>query len=61
MGNWNMTVNGLGAHGNKGYELDADKLFEKFVEDLKNAGHQIQYAAFTYGGRDTKEIDPNKF
>ena len=40
MGNWAMVVTGTGAHHNKDYEGDADKLFRKFLEELKASGQR---------------------
>lgn len=50
MGNWNISVQGTGAHHNKNFPNDADKMFAKFVADLMKAGHTIQSADFTSGG-----------
>lgn len=58
MGNWNMTVIGLGAHHNKNYETDANELFKDFVLRLKDAGHDISHASFTNGARDVEEHKP---
>jgi hypothetical protein len=56
MGYWNITVNGIGAHHNQDYEKDANKMFAKFIADMKAAGHQISVATFTYGSRDTIDL-----
>ena len=52
MGNWNITINGIGSHHNESYPKDADKMVQKFVEDLIQAGHTVETATFTYGGRE---------
>lgn len=57
MGNWNMTVIGVGAHHNNDYPHDANKLFRAFVEDLKAKGHHVFHASFTYGGAEDANIE----
>jgi len=52
MGNWAITIIGTGAHHNKDYPQDANKMAEKFVDDLKAAGHIVEFATFTHGGRE---------
>lgn len=49
MGNWNMTIVGVGAHHNKDNPTDADKMFLEFAEKVAAAGHHIKHASFTYG------------
>jgi hypothetical protein len=49
MGNWNITIQGVGAHGN-GLAIDAEQIYKKFVEDMKTAGHTIVHSSITYGG-----------
>ena len=53
MGDWNITIQGRGVHHNYSMDLpaDADKMFLKFVDELKAIGHTIYNASFTYGGR----------
>lgn len=51
MGNWNINIQGVGAHHNADYPNDANRLAEKFVEDLKRAGHTVEHAEFTHGGK----------
>lgn len=50
MGQWNITIRGTGAHHNKKYEKDANRLAAEFVQKLKDAGHSVAGASFTYGG-----------
>jgi len=50
MGNWNMTVVGVGCHHNTNNLADADAMFRTFVGQLKEAGHTIDHASITYGG-----------
>lgn len=56
MGQWVITIQGTGAHHNKDYPADADKMSLKFVDELQKAGHVIESATFTYGAR--QEIKP---
>lgn len=57
MGNWNISINGVGAHHNKKLAADANRLAAKFVADLKAAGHSVSHASFTYGGAENI-LDP---
>ena len=52
MGNWNITIVGIGAHHNENNPKDAQRLAARFVEDLKAAGHTIEHAEFTSGGKE---------
>lgn len=52
MGNWHISVEGVGAHHNAEYPNDANRLAQKFVEELRAAGHQVNKATFTYGASD---------
>jgi len=49
MGNWNITIQGVGAHHNKDYEKDANLMFEQFIKELREAGHYVHHASMTYG------------
>ena len=49
MGNWHISIQGIGPHHNTDYENDAKKLAEKFTKELKDKGHRITYATFTEG------------
>ncbi len=51
MGNWNITVQGIGCHHNGKPEIDADLLASEFVKNLIQAGQDIEVATFTSGGR----------
>jgi hypothetical protein len=55
LGNWNINIQGVGAHHNQNNPGDADKMFAQIVSDLKNAGHSIENATFTYGAKETPE------
>jgi hypothetical protein len=50
MGNWNITINGVGCHHNQNNPTDANLMTQKFVSDLRAAGHSVGEATFTYGG-----------
>lgn len=49
MGNWNISIRGIGQHHNK-LPADAEVMAAKFVEELKAAGHTITGAEMTHGG-----------
>jgi hypothetical protein len=57
MGNWHISIEGVGSHHNhvRDGEADANKMAAKFVQDLKLAGHVISKASFTHGGADNLE------
>lgn len=57
MGMWNISIEGVGAHHNKEYPLDADRMAQAFVKQLREAGHIVEKASFTYGGREVLKID----
>jgi hypothetical protein len=52
MGNWNITIRGVGAHHNKDYPKDANVMTGAFVRALKDAGHSVIAASFTYGAEE---------
>ena len=52
MGNWNINVQGIGCHHNQDNPTDAEKMALKFVKDLKAAGHTVEAATFTHGGKE---------
>lgn len=52
MGNWSITIQGVGAHHNKAHEGDANRMARKFVRELKLAGHTIERADFTHGAKE---------
>lgn len=57
MGNWHISIEGVGCHHNNNWEKDADKMTKDFVKELKKAGHSISKASFTYGGsEDVNEL-----
>ncbi len=56
MGNWHISIEGVGCHHNADYPQDANKMAEDFVKTLKVAGHNVQKATFTYGS--SEDLDP---
>ena len=52
MGNWHISIQGVGAHHNKDYAGDANVMAKEFVEALTKAGQVVESATFTHGGRD---------
>lgn len=50
MGNWNITIEGVGAHHNKDYPKDANLMAAEFAKALRDAGHTVYHASFTHGG-----------
>lgn len=52
MGNWNITIRGIGPHHNEDSPEDANRMASAFVRQLKNAGHIIVSASITHGGED---------
>ncbi len=56
MGNWHISIEGVGCHHNTALETDANKLAAKFVQELKIAGHTVNKSTFTYGGCDNLSI-----
>lgn len=51
MGNWNINIQGVGAHHNPDYPKDANRMAKDFVKQLKDAGHAIEHAEFTSGSK----------
>ena len=61
MGNWNISINGIGAHHNKDNPTDANKLAKEFVKKLKAAGQTVEFASFDFwGGDNLVKDDLNK-
>lgn len=52
MGNFNISIEGVGIHHNKNTPNDANRMAQKFVKELEAAGHTIQKATITHGGKD---------
>lgn len=50
MGNWHISIQGLGQHHNSGDPKDANEMTKKFVKELEDAGHRLSYVTFTHGG-----------
>jgi hypothetical protein len=49
MSNYNINIQGIGAHHNKDNPKDADKMAAEFVEKLREAGHNVIRAEITTG------------
>jgi len=58
MGNWNINIQGIGVHHNTANETDADRMAYKFAKELMKAGHIVEVATFTYGGKNSLPISP---
>lgn len=52
MGNYNINIQGIGSHHNENLRQDAQRMAARFVEQLKAAGHKIEHAEFTSGGKE---------
>lgn len=52
MGNWHISIEGIGAHHNPDLEQDANRMAHRFVNALRQAGHQVRRATFTHGSAD---------
>jgi hypothetical protein len=50
VGSWTLHAEGHGIHDN-GRQDDADAMFEKFIADLRAAGHVVNRASVTVGVR----------
>lgn len=54
MGNWNISIRGVGPHHNA-KPFDAEQLAAKLVDELKSNGHRVVSAEVTYGGVEVLE------
>ncbi len=52
MGNVNISIDLVGAHHNRNHPADANRMAQKFVEELKTVGHSVTKATLTYGAAD---------
>ncbi len=52
MGNWNISIQGIGSHHNENAPQDAQRMAARFVEALAAAGQTIEVASFTSGGKE---------
>jgi len=46
MGDWKITVTGIGSHHNTGNPKDAHLMAREFAEKLKESGHRVTTATF---------------
>lgn len=51
MGNWNISIKGVGQHHNQ-HEEDVEQMTARFVAALRRAGHSVTAAVVTTGGED---------
>jgi hypothetical protein len=58
MGHCTITVHLSGSYHTKDNPKDANRMTAKFVDELKAAGHSVQRASFTSGGREDL-LDPH--
>jgi outer membrane immunogenic protein len=52
MGNCTITIHATGSHHNHGNPNDINRMAMKFADDLKAAGHSVEHASITHGGRE---------
>jgi hypothetical protein len=59
MGNWIITIQGVGSHGN-GKEHDAEQIYRRFIEELRAAGQSVHHSSIHMSGAyfDPKTIPP---
>lgn len=57
MGNWHISIRGIGPHHNMSRN-DANALAADLVERLVRAGQTVIESSFTYGGCDDVSKDP---
>lgn len=50
MGNWSVSVQGIGCHHN-GAPYDVEALTAEFVKQLKAKGHTVEHVNVTAGGK----------
>jgi hypothetical protein len=51
MGDCTITIHVRGSHHNKSNPSDIARMADRFVADLKKAGHAVHSASITSGGR----------
>lgn len=51
MGNFAINIQGVGCHHNQDNPTDADRMSADFVQKLVEAGHHIESATITFGGK----------
>lgn len=50
MGNWAIHIEGVGCHGNRGADFDAETIAQRCVRDLIRHGHDVSHSTVTSGG-----------
>ena len=58
MGNWSIHIEGVGCHGNRGADFDAEAVAQRAVRDLANHGHTVTHASVTHGAAMTLKYAP---
>jgi len=53
MGNWHISIRGIGPHHNQDNPKDADKMAKEFVSKLKAAGQSVTVAVINFGGEES--------
>jgi len=57
MGNWTITVKGIGQHHNNEPSFDADGIALRFVKELLSAGQNVEKAEFVHQSGDSEITD----
>jgi hypothetical protein len=57
MGNCTITIHLIGSHHNENNPNDANRMAAAFADELKRAGHNVEHASITHGGREDL-LDP---
>lgn len=56
MGNWTITIKGLGQHHNNGSPHDADMIAKQLVRELTNARQTLESAEFVSDSTPAEDI-----
>lgn len=59
MGDWHISIQGVGCHHNKDNPTDANRLAADFVAQLKRF-HHVTEATFTHGGKEDLSPQPER-
>lgn len=57
MGNWHISIQGVGSHHNQNNPTDANLMARDFVSQLLKAGHVVQRSQFTFGSAESLQQD----
>jgi hypothetical protein len=58
MGNWHISIQGVGCHHNQNNSTDANLMARDFVDKLIKAGHTVQRSQFTFGSAESLQDGP---